>query len=154
MSKKSKKSEKKADEKLEMVNILNNLLEVFPFPELQGLVRKMKDPLHCKDTAEVLEALQDNIEMLKEKEQVFKGHTNADTSQVQSYVSNPSNFSKAQWEAIQKTKEDFHKYERNVDIALESGEIRQVAIDERKENKKKRKKKSKRFKKRKNWIEM
>ncbi len=143
-----------SEKRSEMANILDNLLKAFPLPELENLVHSMKDPLKCKDTADLMEVLQANVDMLKSKKESFKEHADIDTSAVKGYIANPNNFTKEQWEAIQKTKEHFRQYEREVDMALESGEIRQVVIEERKLLKKKRKKRSKRFKKRKNWIEM
>lgn len=135
-------------------HVLDELFEMFPFSELKDLVKEMVDPLDCKDTQEVIDALQKNMELLRTKETFALGGQSIDKNDVYGFVENPSNFSKEQWGAIEKTKQAIRDYEREVDIALESGQIEKVVVDGKKAMRSRRRQRMKRFKKRKKWIPM
>ncbi|MFT4553664.1 MAG: hypothetical protein ACI9S8_002305 [Chlamydiales bacterium] len=142
------------EESPSLKHVLDDLLEMFPFTELKDLVKEMVDPLNCKDTQEVIDALQKNMELLRTKETHAMGDRNVDANEVYGFVENPSNFSKEQWGAIEKTKQAIRDYEREVDIALESGQIQQVVVDGKKAMRSRRRQRMKRFTKRKKWIPM
>ncbi len=144
----------KEDQSLQ--RIINELLEVFPFPDLERLVYSMKEPMKCNDTAEMLDAIQSNLDLLKKEEaKQLSGGSSFEKESVLSFINNPSNFTRQQWKAISKTKELIRSYERDVDAALESGEIKAVPIEEQQKRLAKRKKRrSKRFRKRKKWMEI
>ena len=143
-----------SEEKPSLKHILDDLFEMFPFTELKGLVKEMVDPLDCKDTQEVIDALQKNMDLLRTKEAHAMGDHNIDAGSIYGYVENPSNFSKEQWGAIERTKQAIRDYEREVDAALESGQIEKVVVDGKKAMRSRRRQRMKRFKKRKKWIPM
>ena len=134
--------------------ILDDLFEMFPFAEFKEIIRELIDPLDCKDTQEMMDALQSNMDVLRAKETHSLGGDDVDKSSILGYVENPSNFSKEQWSAIERTKQAVREYEREVDLALESGEIRKVVVDAKKALKSRRRQRMKRFKIRKKWIPM
>lgn len=142
------------EEPVRLNNILDKLLMVFSFTELEVLMHQMVDPLDCQSTVEMAEALEKNMDLLKNKQEDVLASFQGDRENVENYVENPSNFSQAQWEAIQHVKEAMNNYEREIDIALESGKIRQEIDDGRKKLKSSRRERMKRFKARKKWIPM
>ena len=143
-----------SDRRHSFKNILDDLLQVFPFPEVISIIEQLEDPLNCKDTAELLDVLERNANILRRKREEVENRYGQDREGVQGYVDNPNNFSNTQWKAIQKTKQSIRDYEREMDMALETGKIRQVVVEGRKKLKSRRKDRMRRFRNRKKWISM
>ena len=142
------------DEVLRLNGILDDLLRMFPFHELQSVLGSMRDPLDCKNTAELMEVIEKNMELIKEKEEFYlKSDVNHDRSSIKNYMANPNNFSKEQWEAIEDTRKRMRAYEREVDYALETGQIEVVGVDKKKKEKKSKRKRMKKFNRRKKWMQ-
>jgi hypothetical protein len=135
-------------------NVLDDLLKIFPFTELKEIVKELVDPLSCKDTQEMVDILQKNMNLLKTRQTHALGDNDIDKSSVYGFIENPSNFSKEQWGAIERTKQAIREYEREVDLALESGKIEKVVVDGKKALRSRRRERMKRFKVRKKWIPM
>jgi len=141
------------DDKQSLKDILKDLLAIFPFPQIIDLVEQLDDPLDSKDTAQLLDIVQKNIDLLEKKQSLIERAYPHDEKILNSYMENPNNFSNEQWKAISQTKQAIFDYQKRVDMAVETGAIRQVAI-EGKKTKKRKKKSQKRFKQRKKWISM
>lgn len=98
------------------------------------------------DYSEIISKTQQRLDDLNEKaEQIFE-QTGMTREQLEAYASNPNNFSKEQWEALQKVKEACEKYKRDARSRLEDQEF------EEKVEQQKRKKQPHRFAKKKHWI--
>lgn len=135
--------------------VLDDLFKVFPFPDLGMALKDLKDPFECENTAELVLALRDNLEALERKEvEVLSEDLNRDRDYVNKYMENRDNFNDTQWEAIQKTRQAINEFERELEHALESGDIKYVEFDASQETRKKRRKRMKRFKGRKKWISL
>lgn len=99
----------------------------------------------AEDYSEVISKTQKRLDDLNERaEEIFK-RTGMTREQLEKYATNPKNFTKEQWESLQKVKEACEEYKK---AAFE-----RVGCDESGEKVKKEKKKEPhRFAKKKNWI--
>ncbi|MFZ0564851.1 MAG: hypothetical protein WAM28_01495 [Chlamydiales bacterium] len=98
------------------------------------------------DHDELIEKTQDRIDELNEKsEEIFK-RIGMDKEQLEVYVSDPSNFTKEQWEALEKVKEACENYKKEAKALLEETQFEKKTPPER------RKKIPRREGKRKYWI--
>jgi sugar-specific transcriptional regulator TrmB len=98
------------------------------------------------DYSEMISKTQTRLDDLNEKaEEIFK-RTGMTREQLEAYASNPNNFTKEQWEALQKVKEACDRYKR---------EARNLIVDPKFEQKVEtgeHKKQPQRFAKKKHWI--
>lgn len=97
------------------------------------------------DYSEVISKTQERLDDLTEQAEAIYKRTGMNREQLEAYASNPNNFSKEQWEALQKVKEACEKYKREARI-----KIGEEQIEEKVE--KERKKEPQRFAKKKHWI--
>ncbi len=98
------------------------------------------------DYSEIMGKTQAKIDDLTEKAEEIYRRTGMTREQLEAYAANPNNFTKEQWEAIQKVKEACDKYKQ---------EARNQIIDEQFEQKAQSGAKGKqtaRFAKKKHWI--
>lgn len=98
-----------------------------------------------EDYSEIISKTQQRLDELNEKAEEIYTRTGMDREQLEAYASNPNNFSKEQWEALQKVKEACEKYKRQAHARI--GE----KVFEEKVSKK-RKPQAQRFAKKKHWI--
>ncbi len=97
------------------------------------------------DYSEIINKTQQRLDELNEKaEEIYKS-TGMTHDQLEAYSANPNNFSKEQWDALQKVKEACEKYKREAHAKI--GEERFEKTTE-----KPRKKQPHRFAKKKHWI--
>lgn len=97
------------------------------------------------DYAEIISKTQQRLDELNEQAEEIYKRTGMNREELEAYAANPNNFSKEQWEALQKVKEACDKYTQ---------EAREKIGEEHFEEteKKKRKKRTKGRGKKKNWI--
>lgn len=141
------------DDDQSLKDILKDLLALFPLPQVVDLVEQLQDPLESKDTAQLMEIIQRNLDLLEKKQDLLERDFPHDDRSLHAYMENPNNFSKDQWNAISQTKQAIFDYQKKVDMAIETGAIRQVALEGKKTSRRK-KRPQKRFKQRKKWISM
>lgn len=99
-----------------------------------------------EDFSEIISKTQERLDDLNEKAEEIFQKTGMSREEMEVYAANPNNFSREQWEALQKVKEACEKYKR---------EARSKIPDEKFEEKAqtlKRKKQPARFAKKKQWI--
>jgi len=99
-----------------------------------------------------IEKMQDNLDaMQREAERILK-KTGMTKEQMESYVNNPNNFSKEEWDRVESAKKEVRKFEEDMFKALgkDPEEMQKQAIKE-KERKQKQKQRLMTPKK-KNWI--
>ncbi len=99
------------------------------------------------DYAEVISKTQERLDELNEKAEEIYQRTGMNQEQLEAYAANPNNFSKEQWDALQKVREACDKYKREARTII--GEEQFASSVEKRE-----KRQPKRFAKKKHWIEM
>lgn len=99
------------------------------------------------DYAEIISKTQERLDELNEQAEEIYQRTGMNQEQLEAYAANPNNFSKEQWEALQKVREACEKYKRNAQTYI--GEEQFTSSVQ-----KRKKKQPKRFAKKKHWIEM
>lgn len=97
------------------------------------------------DYSEIISKTQQKLDDLTEQSEAIYKRTGMNREQLEAYASNPNNFSKEQWEALQKVKEACEKYKREA-----RHKIGEEQFEEKVE--KERKKQPQRFAKKKHWI--
>ncbi len=97
------------------------------------------------DYSEIINKTQERLDDLNEKAEDIYKRTGMTQEQLEAYAANPNNFSKEQWEALQKVKEACEKYKREA-----QSRIGEELFEEKVETK--RKKQPQRFAKKKHWI--
>ncbi|MCC5832168.1 MAG: hypothetical protein JJU12_03900 [Chlamydiales bacterium] len=97
------------------------------------------------DYSEIINKTQKRLDELNEKAEEIYQRTGMNREQLEAYASNPNNFSKEQWEALQKVKDACEKYKREA-----RARIGEEQFEKRAE--KPRKKQPGRFAKKKHWI--
>jgi len=97
------------------------------------------------DYSEIINKTQERLDDLNEKAEAIYKRTGMTREQLEAYAANPNNFSKEQWEALQKVKEACEKYKREA-----RSRIGEEQFDQKVE--KQRKKQPHRFAKKKHWI--
>ncbi len=103
-------------------------------------------PNEPNDYSEVIGKTQARIDDLNEKaEEIFK-RTGMTREQLDAYAANPNNFSKEQWEALQKVREACEKYKREARSKIRDPQFEQKVETTQRE------KQPHRFAKKKHWI--
>lgn len=97
------------------------------------------------DYSEIINKTQQRLDELNEKAEEIYKRTGMSREQLESYASNPNNFSKEQWEALQKVKEACERYKREARTRIGEEQFEQRV-------EKQRKKQPARFAKKKHWI--
>jgi len=97
------------------------------------------------DYSEIISKTQERLDDLNEKAEMIFKRTGMTREELEAYASNPNNFTKEQWEALQKVKEACDKYKREA-----RARIGEEAFEEKVE--KNKKKQPGRFAKKKHWI--
>lgn len=98
------------------------------------------------DYSDMISKTQEKLDELNEKAEEIYKRTGMTEEQLEAYASNPSNFTKEQWEGIQKVKEACDKYKHEARAHIGEEQFTE------KVEKKKAKKQPHRFAKKKNWI--
>jgi BMFP domain-containing protein YqiC len=99
-----------------------------------------------EDYSEMIDKTQDKLDDLNAKaEEIFK-RTGMNRDQLETYAANPNNFTKEQWEGLQKVKEACERYKQEARSRINDTQF------EQKIEKQKQKKKPRLFAKKKQWI--
>lgn len=98
------------------------------------------------DYSDIIGKTQEKLDDLTEKAEEIYRRTGMTREQLEAYAANPNNFSKEQWEALQKVKEACEKYKNEA-----RGRINDPQFEQKVENQQ-RKKQPHRFAKKKHWI--
>jgi hypothetical protein len=98
------------------------------------------------DYSEIISKSQATLDELTEKAEEIYRRTGMTREQLEAYASNPNNFSKEQWEALQRVREACERYKRDV-----QGRIGDEQFEQKVEAQQ-RKKQPMRFAKKKHWI--
>jgi hypothetical protein len=97
------------------------------------------------DYSEIISKTQQRLDELNEKAEEIYKRTGMTREQLESYASNPNNFTKEQWDALQKVKAACDKYKREARARIGEEQFE-------KKGEKPRKKEPGRFAKKKHWI--
>ena len=100
------------------------------------------------DFSDIISASQQQLDVLSVKTEEILERTGMTEEQLEAYASNPNNFTKEQWEAIQKVKQACETYKQEARARI--GEKEFVKTAEKAE--KKRQKGAGKFAKKKQWI--
>jgi|ERR1700722_6331751 len=98
------------------------------------------------DYSEMVGKTQAKLDDLNEKAEEIVRRTGMTREQLEVYASNPNNFTKEQWEALQKVKEACDKYKREARASIGDEQFEQKIEQHQ------RKKQPQRFAKKKQWI--
>jgi hypothetical protein len=116
-------------------------VDIDDIPELAGVRNSEED-----DYSDLIGKSQARIDDLTLKaEEIFR-RTGMSREELEAYAANPNNFTKEQWEAIQKVKDACQRYKQEARKQIKDPEY------ETKVEAQKRKKQPHRFAKKKNWI--
>ncbi len=99
------------------------------------------------DYSEIISKTQDQLDDLSEKAEEIYQRIGMNKEELESYASNPNNFTKEQWEALERVRAACETYKRAA--------ITQVTgppSAEKKPSPKRKRKEKQRFAKKKNWI--
>ena len=97
------------------------------------------------DYSEIINKTQERLDYLSEKAETIYMRTGMSEEELEAYAANQSNFSKDEWEALQKVKEACEKYKKEARTRIGEEHLE-------KQPKKARKKQTHRFAKKKHWI--
>ena len=98
------------------------------------------------DYSDIIGKAQAKLDDLNEKAEEIYKRTGMTREQLESYAANPNNFTKEQWDALQKVRVACEKYKRDAINRIEDPQFEQkVEIQERK-------KQPQRFAKKKHWL--
>lgn len=114
--------------------------------EMDKAAKNEKKEEPVGDYGELISKTQQKLDDLNEKAEEIYKRTGMTREQLEVYAANPSNFTREQWEALQKVKEACEKYKRESRARLGGDEF-----DKRIE-KAPKKKQTQRFAKKKHWI--
>lgn len=131
----------------EMQQALKKILDLYDIKlDTPAEDKKKPEEEEKTDYSEIISKTQDRLDELNQKAEEIFQRTGMSREQLESYASNPNNFSKEQWEALLQVKEACEKYKREARtvIAEQPGQTG--------EGKKPRKKAEGRFAKKKTWI--
>jgi hypothetical protein len=130
----------------EIREALSDVLTLYDIKIDMNQKESEEEKTHIGDYSDIISQTQEKLDDLNEKaEEIFK-RTGMNREQLEAYAANPNNFSKEQWEALQKVKEACEKYKREA-----RSRIGDPQFEERVE-KQERKKERHRFAKKKHWI--
>lgn len=98
------------------------------------------------DYSQIISKTQDKLDDLNEKAEEIFQNTGMTKEQLEAYSANPNNFTKEQWEALQKVKAACETYQNEALSRIHDPEFNEKSVAQ------KRKKQPQRFAKKKNWI--
>ena len=129
----------------EIRTALGEVLKLYDI-ELEEELAQNEEKESPIDYSEIIGKTQAKLDELNEKgEEIFK-RTGMTREQLDAYAANPNNFSKEQWEALQKVKEACEKYKREARSRIGDPQFEQKVEAQQ------RQKQPHRFAKKKNWI--
>lgn len=99
------------------------------------------------DYAEIISTAQQRLDDLTERAEAIYKRVGMTREQLEAYAANPANFTKEQWDALQRVKEACEKYKKEAHAWI-GQEYGQKASSDKKEEKPKKHP----FAKKKNWI--
>jgi len=98
------------------------------------------------DYSEIISKTQTRLDDLNEKAEEIFNRTGMSREQLDAYAANPNNFTKEQWESLQKVKEACEKYKQEARGKIQDPQFEQKAQTIQ------RQKQPQRFAKKKHWI--
>lgn len=131
------------NEKDGLKTALENVLKLFDI-KIEELP-KVNDENEENYYSQVVGKTQSKLDELNEKAEELYERTGMSREQLEAYASNPNNFTKEQWDALQRVKEEAERFKRRTREKM-SDELLQTSVDAE------RKKQPGRFGKKKNWI--
>lgn len=122
------------------------LQEVLQFYNIEVDSSPEEESGQRKDYGELISKTQDKLDDLTLKAEEIYQRTGMTRQQLEAYASNPNNFSKEQWEMLEKVRFACEKYKQEAIRRIDDGNFEEMVA------KQKEKKQLGRFAKKKHWI--
>lgn len=133
-----------ADSEEEVRKALEGVLELYDI-KLEKPKEGQSADERRGDYAEIINKTQEKLDDLSEKAEEIYKKTGMTRDQLETYAANPNNFTKEQWEALQKVKQACERYKREARAQIPDKDFEQKAETQRK-------KQPQKFAKKKHWI--
>ena len=124
-------------ENFSLKEMFKEFAKEFRLGNVDDVIKEINEPLECKSLDQmlsVIEKLRDKIQARVDK--MYTG-TNFLRKDVDNFMENPNNFSKIEWKAIEKFKNETEKYVKEFQIASQGAGIREIVKEGRRRAKKK-----------------
>jgi len=142
------------DEKVSIKAMSNDFVKSFKHPELAEFMNEIEDPLEGKDLEGMLDRIQKmRNELIGRVDDLYEA-SSLSKEKVNTYMENPDNFTRSEWEAIEMFKAKTEDYVKEFQVISQGAGIREIVREGRKRAQKKKTKLERKNTSNKKWIPM
>jgi hypothetical protein len=128
-----------AQQESTLKNLFQNFLKEFRIGEIEEFIDGLDEPLDGKNVDEMLEIVEKAREQIQTKVDEMYTGTNLSRNEVETFMDNPNNFSRPEWQAIERFRVGVDKYTKDFQIASQGAGIREIVKEGRRRSQKKSK---------------
>jgi hypothetical protein len=142
------------DNEVSLKGIFKEFSKIFHHPNAIDFMSSLDDPLKGGTLGEMLDIIKKTRSRLSEKLESMYQDSQLSKERVEKFVSNPDNFSKQEWEAMQSFKKEMDNYVKEFQVASQGAGIREIVMEGRKRAQRKKTKLERQNSSNKKWIPM
>ena len=124
---------------MSLKDVFKSFLKEFRIGEIDSFVEGLDEPLEGKNIDDMLQIIEKAREKIQSKVDELYTGTNLERKEVEGFMDNPNNFSKPEWQAIEKFRVNVDKYVKEFQIASQGVGIRAIVKEGRRRSQKKSK---------------